>query len=381
MFNNFSTVLEDVRTLRERGSRGAGPLEGFPREALLVRYTKYSTPRVKKYVLRAIARRIVPDERVHICGVLVVPKQNVEIWQSPKYSKAFYKNLASCGSVWTCAVCASKITERRRVEIAGVIEKTDLNLTMGTFTLQHSLHNSLDELRHVLLGALGAVFEGSPWQRISKKHGIFGYIRNVEVTWGRVSGWHLHAHIVFFCERPVDVEGIQADFYARYLKIIQKNHFYASSKHGVTFELGDKKVGDYVSKWGLDFELAKSNVKKASDGYSPWELLELAADNPWAARLFKEYVKVMKGCHQLEWSQGLRRFYKLEKLKSDAELAVENSDSSDLLLVRLSLDAWMIVLANDATAELLDVADSGDVVKLEKFMFDLGIDSIGGAVQ
>ena len=38
------------------------------------------------------------------------------------HNKAFYQGLMSCGGIWTCPVCAAKISERRRQELKQAIE-------------------------------------------------------------------------------------------------------------------------------------------------------------------------------------------------------------------------------------------------------------------
>ncbi|MFM9718814.1 hypothetical protein ACKI15_46290, partial [Streptomyces galilaeus] len=57
--------------------------------------------------------------------------------------------LAVCGSVWSCPVCAAKIQERRRVEIAQGFDWAYANnkkIIMVTFTIPHYVNQRLAEL-------------------------------------------------------------------------------------------------------------------------------------------------------------------------------------------------------------------------------------------
>ena len=46
----------------------------------------------------------------------------VAVLLSTEHGKAFFDGLQTCGNVWTCPVCAAKVQERRRLEIADAME-------------------------------------------------------------------------------------------------------------------------------------------------------------------------------------------------------------------------------------------------------------------
>jgi hypothetical protein len=63
----------------------------------------------------------------------------VQVVCSIEFNRAHYKGLQTCGSVWLCPCCASKIEERRRLEIVQVFvwalkEHLDSFLFMNTFS-------------------------------------------------------------------------------------------------------------------------------------------------------------------------------------------------------------------------------------------------------
>lgn len=60
--------------------------------------------------------------------------------------KAFYKGLLVCGLLWTCPVCAAKISERRRVELAEALDNAKeqgLSVYLLTQTIRHGVGDSL----------------------------------------------------------------------------------------------------------------------------------------------------------------------------------------------------------------------------------------------
>ena len=83
---------------------------------------------------------------------------------------------------------------------------------------------------------------------------------------------------------------------------------------------------------------------------------------------------MFRGRHQLVWSDGLRaRLLPELEEKSDEELANEH-DEMAVLLATLTLSQWRAVVGNDARAELLSVAASGDRAQLVSFLACLGIE-------
>jgi hypothetical protein len=152
------------------------------------------------------------------------------------------------------------------------------------------------------------------------------------------------------------------------------NGRYVSPTYGVDLAVGDDLALDlYNNKWGLEDEITKSNVKNGRGGFSPFQLVEkYLLGEKWAGELYKEFAVAIKGCKQLRWSEGLRDKLGLKQDKTDAELATEAIDQMDVLLATISPEDWKIVLANDARADLLDVADHGDPVAVADFLRSLG---------
>src|SRR5664279_2587900 len=70
-------------------------------------------PRRMRYQLQRAAQGLLPGERVKHCQRSTMNEYGVGVFRSSDGGASF-GNLATCGSVWHCPVCAAKITEQRR---------------------------------------------------------------------------------------------------------------------------------------------------------------------------------------------------------------------------------------------------------------------------
>ena len=78
--------------------------------------------RVQRFALQSMARAILPESRTAKCLRIRAFDSDVQVWKSREHGTASYGGLQTCGSVWTCPVCAAKIAERRRVELLDAME-------------------------------------------------------------------------------------------------------------------------------------------------------------------------------------------------------------------------------------------------------------------
>jgi hypothetical protein len=351
---------------------------------------KHVLARFKRFALQSIARELLPDERVYWClRRLGFDKHNVEVWIAELVHQAHLKNIIVCGSVWHCPVCAAKITERRRVEMSEALEKNRDEFTpvLVTLTFQHDRSDRLEDLITALAAAWRMFRSGAGWNSIVEEYGLVASVTGMETTWGRAAGWHPHKHALFFSsKKSIDVDELQRVLAERWKNVLARLSHYAHSDHGVDVRIGDDQAGDYVSKWGLEFELAKSPVKRGRSGkdgvkgYSPFELLELYGDGEkWAGALFQEYAAVMKGRKQLVWSRGARKLLGLDDIEAtDVELAAAPAEQS-FLFATLSWGQYtQIIRAADSDhrtviGELLEVASKGDPVKFWAWLEQFGI--------
>ena len=336
--------------------------------------------RVQRFALQAMARTILPESRTAKCLRIRAFDSDVQVWKSREHGTASYAGLQTCGSVWTCPVCAAKIAERRRVEL---LEAMELHKAQGgavyllTLTTPHQRGDVLGELLDQQGKALQSFLRDRKVKEVFKEMGHLGQVRALEVTHGRKSarnnGWHPHFHILQFCQ----VNGSEADrkdwtarLYMRWAAYCQKAGLgMPSYAHGIKLDDGTK-ASDYVTKWGLEDEMTKGHTKKAkAGGETPFDLLRAAlADrqDKQAMALFREFSECFKGKRQLSWSNGLKaRFFVDEK--TDDELAAEKEDRA-VLLGLLTVDQWRDVLKVDGRGVLLDIAAKGGWPHVQKYL-------------
>ncbi len=355
---------------------------------------KVSSPRdeatIKRFKLQSIARRLLPHKRVSNCLRQLVPGADcIELYHVPDRDSAHYHNLRTCDSVWDCAICAAKITERRRVDLMlGVMRAVEMGYVpvMVTSTLSHHKGDKLADLLQALLGAYRSFKSGRAFQAIKSDYGYVGSVRSLEVTWGLLrqddNGAHPHCHDLWFLEpiAAAKLDKLENELKTLWSRVLKRKGYDASWRHGLTLRTGDDAAYEYIAKyghepagsrWTVEWELTKAHTKKASEkGVTAFQLLELyEAGNQEAGRLFQEYSAVFHGRAQLVWSRGLRGLLGMDEEKSDSELAAEE-DSAGSLLTVLSRITWykLLRLPRDVRGELLCIARAGDVSRIEVFL-------------
>lgn len=342
---------------------------------------------ILRFALQNHAAHLMPKERVGICLKRPIPAiRAVKIMYSPEVEKAHYKNLQVCGSVWMCTVCATKITERRREELAAALAASDFQPYLITYTLRHHAGDRLKDLLSALMAAFDSFKSGVSWQRARRRYGWIGSIRSTEVTHG-LNGWHPHLHDLVLLEKPLEpaeFDEFEAFLKRRWIMVLQRHGRDAEWYPSVNVKTGDNDVAAYLAKygklptvkgWTLEHELTKAPVKKAhKDGRTAFQLLaDSMMGDKAAGKLFREYARCFKGKKQLVWSKGLRALLGLtDQEMTDAEIAAENREPAFVLLF-LNLDQWKVVVYNDLRAELLQEASFGDRERVVAWLADLGI--------
>lgn len=311
----------------------------------------------------------------------------VKIQKSRKHGKAFFAGLIVCGNA-ACPVCAAKIEERRRIEIArafdwayhgepntfsddGVmfVEGTEFStnkVIMITFTFPHSKDQKLKDLLAKQSEAFKFLRKGKAWDKAKKKMGYVGLIRSLEITIGD-NGWHPHTHEAWIVDKDCDASWLKEFLINRWLNCCEKAGIKISKtnafrKHSVDV-MDNAKCSDYLAKqdsnknWGVDRELAKG-AKKV--GQHPFSLLTKSADGDKAAgKKFLEYVFAIKGRPRILWSRGLKKMVGVNEL-TDLQIAERQEDEA-MLMATLNGDDWAIIMKSGRAARptLLDLAENG----------------------
>ena len=367
--------------------------EGTP----LVIYTKsYSadvndtllsrSARSRRFALKSVVNDIYPNSRTSKCHRIRAPQQQVEIWRGLSAGiagKAFYKGLYTCGKLWTCPVCAAKISERRRPEIKQAIEeakKQGLRVLFVTQTIKHGLDMALSDSLTAFTAADKLLWSSRSGASIRDQFGIEGTIKITETTWGETNGWHPHKHILMFVSGNSSLSEIQATLTYRWILACMKQGLPAPSL-GRAVTVQDGSYADkYVSKWGLEDEMTKSHSKVAKNGgFTPFALLQNILDTGDAQswQLFKEYAEAFKGKRQLVWSKGLRARLLPDQLElSDEELASsEDVDVEAVFWASLSIQEWRAVRHFKYESVLLDKSEDSSSPQVLQSWLDSVSDS------
>lgn len=303
---------------------------------------------------------------------------NVGVHLSNEHNKAFMSGLSICGSVWSCPVCAAKIQERRRIEIAQGFDWAYANnkkMIMVTFTIPHYANQRLDELITKMREAFSGLRAGKPWANITKRVGYRGLIRSLEITIGE-NGWHPHTHEAWIVDKDTDTEALRDRVAARWLTMCERAGIVAKSSEAAFLArsvniMDNCSTSDYLAKqddsrnWGIDRELASASSKKSRSvkGFHPFGLLAEHAEGGEgrkdAGARFIEYATTMrdKRCRQIFWSHGLKKLVGLED-KQDEQLAEEQTDKADMLGL-LDSEQWRLIIKHQSKSDVLDAAENG----------------------
>ena len=322
--------------------------------------------RLKRWELQASARELLPDTRLRICYRHRQKGTDfVRVYRRGEAEKTstYYRGLQVCGSVWSCPVCASKITERKRQELVQVIDQhtaTRGGVMLLTLTVPHTWEDRAFKVADGLLEAYRAFGQGRDRWTLAVP-GYLGSVRSLEVT-HTANGWHPHLHVlVVTAERLTDVQRLMLadELHHRWNAAAMRKGFGALHRvHGLRLDDG-RKAGNYAAKWGIPEELTKAHVKlgRRGDSRTPWALLAdytLNADRD-AGRLFREFAEAFKGKSQLHWSRGLRARFDLDEQKTDEQLAEEVTKEQDELAARIGPADWALIRRHELRGLVLEL--------------------------
>jgi len=327
----------------------------------------------RKYALLEIIKRLLASCGVGMRVLDCMSKQlQNEVLVKQGAESAYFHGVMTCGSVWLCPVCSSRITEARRQELALALENTSFLPVMVTVTLQHDREDKLKDLLEALNDSLRKLKAGRWWKALQEKYSIKAHVSSLEFTYSHASGWHPHKHWLLFLDKKeadIDAEKLQNELVKRFRKLLERHGKYASSHYGIMVQVGDKHAGNYLQKWTVIEEVTKSNIKSGSgESYSPFQLAELG--ERWSSLAFLEYAKATFGKRQLIYSHGAREALQLGEAKTDIELAQENS-KEDKVIIALSRDDWKRITNTGSQAEILFLAETGGAEAVRKFISGL----------
>jgi hypothetical protein len=315
--------------------------------------------RKERYAVQSVARMALPKERVSKCLRIPWNSSEIEVWKHLKTEKAFYNKLLVCGSVWTCPVCAAKISERRKEEITKAFEQHKAQggkIALLTLTFRHKKNDRLKDTLKRFLSASSMFRSGKRYQKIRESMGLIGSIRVFEITYGD-NGFHPHIHMALFYTNNIILPLFKSAMFELWETACKKHDLTVLEDYALDLQDG-AKAQEYIAKhgtWSLEQELSKSHIKKGRmNSLTPFDFLRefLVTGETEYINLFKEYAEALKGKSQIFWSPGLKQQFLIED-KSDEVLASEKVEKADLLGL-IPYDIWKIILKREIRANFLD---------------------------
>ncbi|WP_344027771.1 protein rep [Pseudonocardia kongjuensis] len=281
--------------------------------------------------------------------------------------RAGVAGLQSCGSPWSCPVCARKIAAERAAEVRdvlGAVAETGGSIHLLTFTMRHHRRQSLAELWDALSRAWRAVTSGRSVERERDRWGVLGMVRVVEATHGE-HGWHLHVHALIAFDTPVSrelVAELGGAMFGRWERALVRTGLAAPLEHRGGLDVRPVDLGtgsldamaEYLAK--ITVEITGSAAKAGRRGNrTPFAILRDALATGLAddVELWLEWEQVSRGRRQIAWSRGFREWAGAQRERTDDEIAADDRCGQNLLTI--DPEDWPQV--RDRLAELLDATE------------------------
>lgn len=345
-----------------------------------------SSAMVDRYSLQTVAKKALSKYRVAKCLRVPMSKNHhVSVYKNAKFNTVFFGGLQTCGSVWHCAVCAAKISERRADEVQQAINYCLMRGGWVSFVTRTVPHSDTDSLIDILTKYRLAdkLYKGSRFYKSTlENYACFGCIKVFEITVG-LNGWHLHVHEIMLHDAVTITnvyECLENNLYRFWADAAVKAGFDLPSRaHGLQVQNGDfaaaylAKFGkETTSNWNSSRELTKQHIKKSKSGFSPFDLFRAYRDYPSAflLDLIREYGETMHGARQLIWSRGLRNLIDLVEV-SDVEIAAQLEEEAAVLGL-ISLEQWRFIIKNDLRCNVLLLAKYQGFVALTAYLLSMG---------
>ncbi|MGE3621077.1 MAG: protein rep [Acidimicrobiia bacterium] len=297
---------------------------------------------------------------------------------------AHFSGLQSCGSVWSCPVCAAKIRQHRADELDGGLGRwldAGHGVTFVTFTLPHQWGDRLDVTFDAAEKAWRSVRNSRAWRAEMVRFGVRHYIRAIEVTVG-ANGWHPHVHVLILTRRPLDgrrVTMLGHRLFSRWAQAVRSRLGVECDRQAFRIEAGSRAAGRYVTKiqddgaaHGLAMEMTRHDLKAGRrKGLTPMQLLDaVAAGDGDARRLWTEHERTTKGRRCLTWSRGCRDALGLDDERTDQEIA--EAEVGGELVVSLDPPTWHRIAARPgADAAVLASIETGGLYALGLLLIEL----------
>lgn len=324
----------------------------------IIRYYENNSQKYKGYMK---SEKVPSFSRNTICGNILEDYSAVK--RTIEHGSYVQTNIAHCGNIWLCPVCASLIQSRRADEVQEAIswaENQGHHVVMITYTASHYANLPLMDFGTALQKAYRNTMKQV--HRLRKKHEV-GNIKAVEFTYSERNRWHKHFHVIYILDENCHV----GQFYEMVknawelqcanvglLDISNEKAVDSFRKHSCSLSVGSQAVlASYTNKsareWTIADEMAKSVLKigRNNEHMTPFQMLATIAttdDKVFRQKLinaFIEYAIHTKGLHQMDWSNGLKVKVGIADL-TDEEIAEEKEDTA-VVVAGLTVKHWHLL--------------------------------------
>lgn len=347
--------------------------------------------RSERFELQRTAARLTPSLRVAGCLWAEVGS-TVDLVR--RAQDARFTGLQTCGSVWSCPCCSSRISEVRRGELRLLEEWAGsplrgLRLVMMTLTARHR-RRALSDMVDRMAKAKRRMQNRKAWQHLRESGMLFGTVSVREATHGEDHGWHPHYHVLCLVRAESDEEAaaMLEPMRRAWVDCLRKEGLTGTLKRAFHLQNGDA-VSAYISKhgrdetdrkaateahagWGIaeEMTLARTKRGKGQGSRSPWQILrDAAAGDEAAARLWQEYALVMHGRRQQVWSDGLKEAVGLVEVEDEeAAEGEEYTADEDEHLMSWERREWRRI--RHLRAAILAAAEAGGAAAVRALLAD-----------
>lgn len=351
--------------------------------------------RRQRYEMKTAAETVLgTGSRLFKCQRMRIDKtKDIEIKISDESGRAFFSNFQACGSVWLCAVCAPKVTERRKVEVK---EAQDISLGRGfkvmllTGTAPHGRGDDVNVVLAALKKGWKHTSQGRKAHAMRQDIGLVGSVRVLETTYGE-NGWHPHFHALLILDTDLTPHQVEEAWWPLWRDGCMKAGLGEPSReHGIQVQDGSQAAA-YITKWGIEHELTKGHLKKGKKSLSPWDLMrvmafgpdhssispelrevlhQLGIDQARAQALWVVYAKAFKGQRQLYWSNGLRKLLGMGEERTNEELAQADPEETARTVATVTNKQRILMIRARAWSDVLVLAE-GSPGEIEPYLVAL----------
>lgn len=369
---------------------------------------RYKNQRVSQLIHYKNRQPDSKPERVENCHRLKSKRSHsVSLRKKEDAKKAHFGDLQTCGSVWSCQVCASIISERRcqqTQESCDLWRKRDYENTVAmiTWTTPHNIWQPLSEVLQIQDRAM-RIMKKQPQKRVPYQvySSIMAEMCSVgaytgrEITFGFLNGWHPHRHDLHYMIRANNSQlrkwrhALAVAWAIAFLKAggtikDMQSFLYRSVRiDQINDDDGFTRISKYITtvegeSWTLAQEATKGIVKTGKNGnITPFGMLESIRHGSPHSRLYSakfwEYSQTMKGKKQFFPTPGLSKLLGVEN-KTDSELMKESKTGNHYAF--LTDQQWQEINSLDIKGEVLAITEH-----LNEFEFMSELDKLIKAYQ